>query len=179
VTRAFVAVTLPFDVLDAVFAATDGLQVRGGRATTIDQWHLTLQFLGDAADTEVVTAALDGFSVKGGRVQLGGAGAFPNARRGRVLWIGVEEGVDVLGRLARGVAERLAPLGYEPDSRSFRPHLTIVRCPRPTDLRAAVAALNAASFGPEWRVDALTVYESILRPEGARYIERATIPLPG
>ena len=168
-TRAFVAVALPAEVLEAVSARTEGLQVPGGRTMTRDQWHLTLQFLGDDADVEAVTTALDGFSVRGGRVRLGGAGAFPNARRGRVLWI---------ARLAQGVAERLAPVGYEPDSKPFRPHLTIVRCSSPTDLRAPVAALDAESFGPDWRVDALTVYESVLRPEGARYIERATVSLP-
>jgi 2'-5' RNA ligase len=178
VTRAFVAVALPADVLAAVSARTEALRIRGGRAMTRDQWHLTLQFLG-AADIEAVTAALKGFSVRGGRVRLGGAGAFPNARRGRVLWIGVADGADVLARLAHGVAERLAPVGYEPDARPFRPHLTIVRCASPTDLREPVAELGAEPFGSDWPVDALTVYESVLRPEGARYIERASVPLPG
>jgi 2'-5' RNA ligase len=179
VTRAFVAVAVPEAVLDAVSARTEGLKVRGGRTMKMAQWHLTLQFLGDDADIEAVAAALDGFAVPGGRVRLGGAGAFPNARRGRVLWIGVAEGEDVLARLARGVAERLAPIGYEAEARPFRPHLTIVRCSSPTDLRAPVAAFDAESLGPAWRVDALTVYESVLRPEGARYIERASVSLRG
>src|SRR5256885_1857035 len=79
-----------------------------------------------------VIAALEGFSVRGGRIRLGGAGAFPSARRGRVLWVGVAEGRDVLARLAKGVAERLAPLGHAPEERQFRPHITIVRCAIPT-----------------------------------------------
>jgi 2'-5' RNA ligase len=179
VTRAFVAVKLPEDVLDAVSEATGTLQLRGARMMRRDQWHLTLQFLGDDADVDTVGSALEDFTIPGGRARLGDAGAFPNARRGRVLWIGVADGNDVIARLATGVAARLAPLGYEPDARSFQPHLTIARCPRPTDLRAPVTALSKASFGRAWRVVALTVYESILRPDGARYLERATIPLPG
>jgi 2'-5' RNA ligase len=179
VTRAFVAVQLPYEVLGALAARTDGLRIRGGRSMTLDQWHLTLQFLGDDADVAAVGAALEGFSIPGGRVRLGGAGSFPSARRGRVLWIGVAEGRDVLARLAKGVAERMALLGHVPDERPFRPHLTIVRCAKPTDLRAAVAALDAESFGPAWRVEALTVFESRLLSEGARYVERGTIPLPG
>jgi RNA 2',3'-cyclic 3'-phosphodiesterase len=171
-------VELPADVLAAVSARTDALKIRGGRTMTREQLHLTLQFLGDDVDMEAVTAALSGFSVRGGRVRLGGAGAFPNARKGRVLWIGVAEGVDVLARLAHGVAERLAPIGYEPDARAFRPHLTIVRCARPTDLREPVAEFGAEPFGSDWPVDALTVYESVLQPEGARYIERASLSLP-
>jgi len=85
VTRAFVAVQLPQEVLDAVGAQTEGLQIPGGRVMRRDQRHLTLQFLGNGADVDAVGGALAGFSVPGGRVRLGGAGAFPNARRGRVL----------------------------------------------------------------------------------------------
>jgi 2'-5' RNA ligase len=177
VTRAFVAVALPDDVLDAVSEATAALQLRGARMMRRDQWHLTLEFLGNDADVDAVTSALEGLTIPGGIVRLGGAGAFPNARRGRVLWIGVAEGRDVLARLASGVVERMALLGRLPEERPFRPHLTIVRCANPTDLRASVAALDAESFGPAWRVDALTIYESILRPEGARYVERASVPL--
>jgi 2'-5' RNA ligase len=179
VTRAFVAVQLPPAVLGAISERTEDLKVRGARRMTRRQWHLTLQFLGDRADVDSVVDALGGFAVPGGRVRLAGAGAFPNARRGRVLWIGLGEGSDVVTRLARAVGERLAPLGYEPEARAFRPHVTIVRCAHPTDLRAPVAAFDAESFGPAWRVDALTVYESRLRPEGAVYVERATVRLPG
>jgi RNA 2',3'-cyclic 3'-phosphodiesterase len=178
VTRAFVAVQLPREVLRAVGLRTAGLTIPGGRPTTPDQWHLTLQFLGNTADVDAVAAALGGFSVPGGRVRLGGAGAFPNARRARVLWIGLTAGSEVLARLATGVAERLARIGYEPEARPLRPHLTIVRCASPTDARAAIAAFDSDPVGPAWNVAALTVYESQLRREGARYLERASVPLP-
>ena len=76
-TRAFVAVKLPSDVLAAVSAATEGVEVIGGRKMTAAQWHLTLQFLGDDADIDAVVAALENFSVPGGRIRMGGGGAFP------------------------------------------------------------------------------------------------------
>ena len=177
-TRAFVAVTLPYEVLSAVQQRAAGLDVRGGRATQVFQWHLTLQFLGEV-ELESVIVALEGFDVPGGRVRLGGAGAFPSARRGRVLWVGVAEGARVLAHLASGVAECLASIGFEPEAREFVPHVTLVRCPSPTDLRAPIAALGAAPIGDAWDVDALTVYESELRDDGPRYIERAVVPLPG
>jgi 2'-5' RNA ligase len=179
VTRAFVAVQLPNEVLSAVAERAAGLNIRGGRTTTPDQWHLTLQFLGNDADVNAVGAALDRFSVPGGRVQLGGAGAFPNARRARVLWVGVAEGSEVLARLAREVAERLARIGFEPEARPFRPHLTLVRGASPTDVRAAIAVFGSDPVGPAWNVETLTVFESQLRREGARYLERASVVLPG
>jgi 2'-5' RNA ligase len=174
--RLFVAAELPYAVIDAVAAHTDGLEIRGGRKAAVP-WHVTLQFLGDA-DLPAVVAALDGFDVRGGRARLGGAGAFPSARRGRVLWIGLAEGQDVLARLADGVARRLAPLGFEAEERSFRPHLTLVRCGTPTDLRAPIVALGSDPVGPAWSVDALTVYESQLGGDGPRYLARATVALP-
>lgn len=176
-TRAFVAVALPSGVLDAVASRLGELELGGERRTTRDQWHLTLQFLGDA-DIDAVVSALDGFSVPGGRVRLGGAGAFPKERRASVLWLGVVDGHDVLAALAGAVGQCLAPLGYEPESRPFRPHVTLVRCAKPTDLRTSVAALGAEPVGPGWNVDSLVLYESQLRREGARYVERATVALP-
>ena len=170
---------LPDEVLGAIHQQAHGLQIRGARTMKRAQWHLTLQFLGDDADIDAVVTALDGFTVPGGHARLGGAGAFPNARRARVLWVGLAEGSDVMARLARGVGERLAPLGYEPDPRPFRAHVTLARCARPTDLRTAVAGLDGASFGPAWNIEALTVFESRLRPEGVTYVERATVRLPG
>ena len=145
---------------------------------TGDQWHLTLQFLGDDADVAAVAAALDGFSVPGGAVGFGAAGAFPSQRRGRVLWIGVEQGQAMLVRLAEVVGRRMARIGFEADPRAFRPHVTVARCPAPTDLRTPIAALDAATSGRSWRVDELVVYESELRAEGARYRERASVSLP-
>jgi 2'-5' RNA ligase len=55
----------------------------------------------------------------------------------------------------------------------------LVRCTSPADVRAPIAAFGSDPVGPAWDVDALTVYESQLRREGARYLERATVPLPG
>ena len=95
------------------------------------------------------------------------------------MWIGMLDGVDVVERLAHGVAERLAPLGFEPEPREFVPHITLVRSARPTDFRAPIAAIGTGPIGDAWKIDEVTLYESVLRPDGASYLERATIPLPG
>jgi 2'-5' RNA ligase len=177
VTRAFVAVRLPEAVLDAVADRFAVVPV-SGRLTARDQWHVTLQFLGNHADVDAVVAALDGLDARGGIARVGGAGAFPDARRARVLWLGLTEGAAVLMRIAEKIAPRLAPLGHEPDERVYRPHLTLARYPVATDLRPVVAALGAEPVGPAWEIDAITVYESRLHADGPRYVVRATVPLP-
>jgi RNA 2',3'-cyclic 3'-phosphodiesterase len=176
VTRAFVAVRLPEAVLDAIAGRVAGLSIPG-RLATRDQWHLTLQFLGDGADIDAVTGALAGMDVAGGRVQVGGAGGFPDARHARVLWLGLVDGAPMLARVAAAVAAATGSLGHERDPRPFRPHVTLGRLRSPNDLASVIDGLGNDPVGPAWAVDAVTVYESRSTPEGARYIARAAVPL--
>ncbi|HWS45816.1 MAG TPA: RNA 2',3'-cyclic phosphodiesterase [Acidimicrobiia bacterium] len=180
-TRAFVAVRPPDAVLDEVGRVVEALApaVGGARWTVREQWHITLQFLGNRADVDAVTAALAGLTVPAFAACLGGVGAFPSARRARVVWVGVVEGADGFGALAREVGARLVPLGHEPEDRPFHAHLTLARCKVPGDVRESLAGAEAvvAVVGEPWRVDAVTVYESALRRAGAQYTPRATVPL--
>jgi len=175
-TRAFVAVSLPDAVLDAVAARAASVTIPG-RPTTRDQWHVTLQFLGNRADVDAIAAALAGLDAAGGTARVGGAGAFPRPARASVLWLGFVEGGPVLQRVADAVMERTEPLGYERETRPFRPHLTLARCRTPADLRPVIAALGDAPVGPAWTVDSVTVYESKTHRDGAQYISRETIAL--
>jgi RNA 2',3'-cyclic 3'-phosphodiesterase len=176
VTRAFVAVTPPAPVLDAVAATVDGLDVAGARWTLRGQWHVTLQFLGNRADVDAVTAGLQDLQVPAAATQLVALGAFPNARRARVLWIGIDALSDVFDALADEVGARLEPLGHERDSRPYHAHLTLARFKTPADMRPVVES-GKDPIGPVWLVDAATVYESRPQPGGAAYVARATLPL--
>jgi 2'-5' RNA ligase len=146
--------------------------------TTRDQWHLTLQFLGDNADIDAVGAALEGIDAPRGRARLGGAGAFPESVSAHVLWLGLAEGTSVLIRIAEAVAQRTATLGHEADARPFRPHLTLARYRDATDLRAVIVDIGYEPIGPAWEVDRIIVYRSERLATGARYTEGRTIPLP-
>jgi 2'-5' RNA ligase len=177
-TRAFVGVRLPAAVLDAVEERAASIAVPGRRMTR-DQWHLTLQFLGNRADVDAVAEVLAGLDVVPAAVRIGGAGAFPRASRGTVLWLGVAEGGAWLAQLADAVMTRTESLGHERETRPFRPHLTLARCRTPADLRESVATLGDDPVGPAWRVDAVTLFESRTLRDGARYTPRAEIALAG
>lgn len=180
--RAFVAVRPPDDVLTAVERAVAPARhaIVGPRWTDRRQWHLTLQFLGWCGDVEAVAAALDGLEERDAfAVRLGGGGAFPSERRARVIWLGVHRGAEALGRLAGGVAACLAPLGFEPEARAFHPHLTLARLRVPGDVREAVAALGDAPVGQAFTVREVVLYESVLRPDGARYEPLARVAFRG
>jgi 2'-5' RNA ligase len=174
VARAFVAVTLPAPVLDSVEAATAGVEFPDARRTPRDQWHITLQFLGNHVDLDATAAALGTLAAGGGVVQLGGAGAFPKPARASVLWIGVSRGVEFLTELAFAVA---GVTGVALDDRPYRPHLTVARTKHPTDLRGAVDRLGDASFGPPWDVRSITLFESQNAAAGARHVSRVEVAL--
>src|SRR5512142_2282854 len=95
--RTFLAVELPPALQDAIQTAT--LAVRSKLGSGLVRWvpgnnvHLTLKFLGDAAPSTVETIkhalAAEASRYEPFDVVVEGFGAYPNARRARVLWVGL------------------------------------------------------------------------------------------
>ena len=179
--RAFVAV----DLAEATRQACAGLCTDLRREPAFDDvkvtWvkpanlHLTLQFLGEieAARAERIVSALDApWPVEPFEVVLGGCDAFPPRGTPRAIYITVRTGVNRLTALNAEVARRLRTCGVEPESRPFRPHLTIGRVRRGAPgvagrIRTALAA--AAGEIPVSPIDHVVLYESRLLPAGPLY----------
>jgi 2'-5' RNA ligase len=135
--RTFIAVEISPSVIGRAGDLIDKLRVAAAEINWVrpQQMHLTLKFLGDVPDTETpdicrvvskVAAGIEPFEVT-----FRGAGAFPNVKDPRTLWIGIEDGADELKRLAADVDETLkSELGYAKEQRGFHPHLTIGRVKR-------------------------------------------------
>lgn len=138
--------------------------------------HLTLQFLGEAAETSApaLLEALAGLPAAPFALGLEGLGAFPDLRRPRVLWVGLGGDLAALARLQAAVLAATAPLGFAPEARPFRPHLTLGRVRQdagPEERRAVGRAVgHAAPPAPlSWEAGAPTLYQSTLTPAGAVY----------
>ena len=129
--RSFIAVDLSAPVRAALQRLRDQFaqlkcDVRWVRAEGV---HVTLKFLG-----WVEPARLEQIQTDARRrrrrpacapVRARGLGAFPNLRRPRVLWVGLEgEG---LAELAACVEEAMSRLDFEPEKRGFTPHITLGR----------------------------------------------------
>ena len=146
------------------------VSVAGSRDARRDQWHLTLQFLGDDADVDAVAGALDGHR-RVGRTSAA-------RRRGRVPGRATRRGCCGSGSpkaptcvdAARGRGRR-AHWRRSATSPTRGRSARTSRSPRyraPTDRpRRRSRALGDEPVGPAWDVDAVTVYESRLRPDGA------------
>ncbi|RCG22481.1 RNA 2',3'-cyclic phosphodiesterase [Sphaerisporangium album] len=184
--RLFVALSPPQEALAEVAGAVE-LHVEGWpelRWAAPETWHLTLAFLGEVPET-----ALPGLKTRLARaagryppmtLAFRGAGAFPSARRARVVWLGVEGGDAVLSRLAASVAAagRRAGAPYE-DKKPYHPHLTLARA-RPKeglDVTPLVGELKEFA-GTPWRADAVHLMRSHLGRK-VRYETVACWPLAG
>ena len=188
--RTFVAIALAPPVLDALAAIQSALQCtdggRAGRWVRAEGIHLTLKFLGDVAEEalpaiyDAVQAACAAFGPFD--IAIAGLGCFPNARRPRVVWVGVREETGQLAALQQEVERSLGRLGYPPEGRAFRPHLTLARV-RQGASRAEVEALGKAISTQElgevarMRVEGVHVIKSDLRPSGAVYTMLHRAPL--
>ena len=178
--RAFIAVQPPPVVLDAIEARVGSVPMPGARRPPREQWHLTVQFLGNDADVDAVAGALEREPLDAGpgRLRLSGAGALRGRRRGRLLVLSLYEGAEWMHEVCMQVERRLAPLGYARDDRDqeFLPHLTLARFREPTDVRAMSAAVGAEPFDPAWTADEVVLFESTLGSERAVHRECARIP---
>src|SRR5262245_22813927 len=105
----------------------------GARWVAPQNMHLTVRFVGYVPDDRaaaVLEALMRPLDVPAFEIELGGCGRFPSRGAPRVLWIGVRTGLASLRTLHEEFNRRLAPIGYEPESRPFSAHLTLARIAR-------------------------------------------------
>lgn len=179
--RVFVALHVPSDLLEAIEAdIVDALRPRlpQARWTRPEGRHLTLKFLGEVAEERLpdVGAALGSAATSHDAFEASFAtvGGFPNIRRPRVLWVGIGQGAEPMGRLATSVSEALKPLGFEPEKRPFAGHLTVARfkVPEPIEELPEVGVPSTP-----FDVREIVLFRSQLHPKGARYTVLERYPL--
>ena len=110
--RLFVAIELPDTVRQALRDATAPWRasLTDFRWSAADALHLTVVFIGhvEADDVGTIASAIGAVAEQHPPVPTGLTrfGAFPGRGRARVLWVGLDDPADALGRLAGGVASR-------------------------------------------------------------------------
>jgi 2'-5' RNA ligase len=146
--------------------------------------HLTLRFLGDAIDSArlpALASQLGGVAAGFAPfvVRLHGTGAFPSLDRPRVLWVGLES-PELIALAAQVEAAALAA-GFDAERRPYAPHLTIGRVREPhrfRKLRPGFERSATRDFGAI-EAGAMTLYRSVLAPDGAQHQALATFALRG
>ncbi|MGD8380862.1 MAG: RNA 2',3'-cyclic phosphodiesterase [Syntrophobacterales bacterium] len=183
--RSFIAIDLPEAIRQTLGAVQENLKqsstaVRWVKPTSI---HLTLRFLGnihsDQVDDIALAVAQEIRDYPPITLRPAGLGAFPNLKKPRVIWVGMEGEVQRLKEIQARVENALEPLGFAREKRGFRPHLTIGRVKdrrRLQSLVDAVATLDMEPFN-SFDADEIILYKSDLRPTGAIYTKLHRMPL--
>jgi RNA 2',3'-cyclic 3'-phosphodiesterase len=178
--RLFVAVDVPEDVRRAVASAIEPLRARhpDGRWTPSGNWHVTLKFLGRTWPRLVPTVlgAVERVAASASRFETSvrDVGAFPSARRTRVVWVGLEDGAEPIRRIAAQLDDALAS-EFPRENREFTPHLTVARLDPPRPVGDELPPVQSRSFD----VRELVVYRSHLRRPAPVYEPLAAFGLGG
>jgi len=154
----------------------------GVKTVDLCHLHVTLKFLGDTEESlipkldDVMRSATGGIAPF--TVRLHGSGIFPPKGNARVVWVGLD-GTEPLAIIASRLEASLQELGFEPEGRTFQPHLTLARV---KDRRASGPAIKlaekyaTADFGSV-TVDRVLLKKSVLSPRGPTYTTILTSPL--
>jgi 2'-5' RNA ligase len=183
--RLFVAAEIPDSVREALSRGLGGLKRDLGPARWVraEGIHITLKFLGELEESvippfeEAARRGLAGCAPV--RIELGGGGFFPDARRPRVAWIGGR--ANGLERWAEVLEAAAESIGVARERRPFSLHLTLARLERPWGARAV------ETFGvhtDKWRLTPFEATEAVLfrselKPSGAVYTALSRWPVGG
>lgn len=149
----------------------------------VDNFHLTLKFLGEVDNTEVhsvcmrlrnVVSDYDPFELS-----FGGPGAMPSLQRPRVIIVEVDDPTGNLVQMVSEIEAEMADMGFKPEPRDYRPHLTLGRVRGKSsrgssELIDAIGQLNETTLG-EMVVDELQLMASFLDKGGPTYQVMDTI----
>jgi len=179
--RAFIAIEIPSDIRSRIEQEIASLKKTIG--THAVRWvppqniHLTLKFLGDVSPTNLPLLKQILQTEIGNHTPFDlvvkNMGCFPNPRRPRIIWIGLETS-PTIEAIQRTVDLSTARLGYALEERPFSPHLTIGRVAQNVSSDETLTIRNALENNKTGRfgtahVTNICLFQSDLLPSGAKY----------
>ena len=175
--RLFVGIPFPDAVRERLAEMAGGIP--GARWTPVDNFHLTVRFIGevDRGGYEDVLGALSLVRAPGFDLTLSGIDQFGKGEKARVLWLGVEKNPALL-HLHDRIASVLTRTGLEPEGRKYTPHVTLARLHGAAGdrLGAFVQANHLVRLGPV-PVDRFALFSSWSHGDGPHYEIEVEYPL--
>lgn len=142
-----------------------------GRLVKSSNLHMTLHFIGNVPSAKTVCFISQAAKVQGRPFDLN-LMHFGHFRKPRVLWIGCESVPPALSKLHADLGSMIETCGYTPESRPYRPHVTMARkIKQPLD--------KEIISGIAWRVDRFVLVQSTTQEKGVQYRVKASYPLCG
>ncbi|MBC7126928.1 MAG: RNA 2',3'-cyclic phosphodiesterase [Candidatus Methanosuratincola petrocarbonis] len=141
--------------------------------------HVTMKFLGEVpvSKVEEISGAIQGMRIRRFELEARGAGAFPDRRMIRVVWVGIGRGSVEVTEVARKLDDALGRFGF-PKEKRFVPHITVGRVRSQRNREALQNLLDTHSqtvFGTTL-VDRLVLKKSTLTGSGPVYTDLKVFP---
>jgi 2'-5' RNA ligase len=190
VIRCFIAIELPDQLVKQLKDFQTALRSPAAHPV---KWadpgsvHLTLKFLGNV-DAKSLSAVKDetGIAVRSSQrfhLVTGQTGFFPDHRRPRVYWLGLEGDTEALVTLQKAIDHAMSKLGYAREDRPFTAHLTLARLREESsidDRMDFARTAQAEVFEPPCNIEvnSVALIRSQLTPRGAIYTRLAEFGLP-
>lgn len=178
--RLFVAMDIPEETRRAIRELISRLQpvARGAKWVRPEGIHITLKFIGWTEDDNLAQIK-EHLSRVPHRAAIPVAfrnfGFFPNERRPRVFFVGIDAGAE-LARLAADIESQLAPLKIPKEERAFTPHLTLARFKTNEgvpQMQKMLTSMPMRDFGAMHATE-FHLYQSMLKSNGAIYTKLAS-----
>jgi 2'-5' RNA ligase len=142
--------------------------------------HLTLRFAGDIDNAQAREFAdrLAGIMVDAFEMRLSGLGAF-GGNEPRSIWAGIDAGPE-LETLARACERAAREAGLAPETRTFKPHVTVARLKHASarDIARVLGRIGAFRGRP-FPVSRFVLFSSRPKLGGGPYVVEEAFPLRG
>jgi RNA 2',3'-cyclic 3'-phosphodiesterase len=175
--RSFLAIELPDTIQTRLGEIEKDLESASAdvRWVSPEKIHLTLKFFGSIEEAKI-ESIMDAIrrpveETRTFEIRARGTGAFPGLRNPRVVWVGLDDPDGRLRDFQKQLDACLETVGFEAETRDFRPHLTMgrVRSNRGKEgLIAKIEKHREEELGV-FRVEKVTLFKSDLRPTGSIY----------
>jgi len=170
--RTFVAIEVNNkDVLNSIHKIQAELNIKA-KPVELNNMHFTVQFLGEVSEEMVrkISDALNSIEFSTFSISFMGVGVFPKPSFPRVIWIGTNDGVNELEKLAEMIRAKLSQLGFHPDKK-FKPHVTIFRVKNKIEgISDKLEKFSSYSFGKQMIYE-IKLKKSELTPNGPIYTD--------
>jgi len=186
--RSFIALEFPSFIQDAIIWQTTNLIKQF--PNPIIRWvkpgniHLTLKFLGDIVQSDLEdlarSLANEAQRVKPFSISFTKLGIFPNPKKPRIIWIGVDS-PPILGDFQSKIESLASRQGILIEQRPFSPHITLGRISDRNsflnieNLIFGINSINVSTI-EKVNINSIKIFKSDLKPDGPIYTAIYNIP---
>jgi len=175
--RSFIAINIPAKIRNKLEEIQDDLKKSNAALQLVrpENIHITLKFLGNVPVESIndiqdaIAESISGFELF--PISFETIGVFPNLQYPRVIWVGIEKGVEELSLLNSKIENSISRFSLHQENRKFQPHLTIARVRSGKSHKKLVSILEELKDikAGEMLAEKICLMESMLKPQGAQY----------